>query len=269
MQKEVSIIIPTYKPGKYLSECLDSLLRQDFDSRRIEIIVVLNGCSEPYLTDITSYIKASGSTAIKLIHTEESGVSNARNIGLSYATGNKVCFIDDDDWVSPNYISQLAGKCDDDFTIVEANVKAYDEITGNISDDYLTRAFEANNVDKQTSLFKARSFLSSSCCKIIPRSIIGERRFDCRFRLGEDSLFMATVSNKIKTIRTTTPDAIYYRRVRPTSASRKGISRKDTFINSLRLSATYIKVFSHYPTQYNLLLFLSRIVATMLKIVKN
>ena len=40
---KVSVIIPSYRPGNYVYECLDSLMNQSLDALRFEVIVVLNG----------------------------------------------------------------------------------------------------------------------------------------------------------------------------------------------------------------------------------
>ena len=105
-------------------------------------------------------------------------------------------FIDDDDWVSENYFEELLGIGKDDAHIVEANVANYDEVLDEYRDDYLTRAFVRNSKRLHVTLFSARSFMSSSCCKLIRRSIIGKERFDCSFERGEDALFMAKVKQE-------------------------------------------------------------------------
>ena len=53
---KISVIIPTYKPKEYIWECLDSLKSQTFDKKEFEIILILNGCKEPYYSEIDKYI---------------------------------------------------------------------------------------------------------------------------------------------------------------------------------------------------------------------
>ena len=102
---KISIIIPTYKPQSYLWECLSSLSNQTFPKEDYEILLVLNGCENPYKLEIESFIsKRSSNVNIQLIHTLDAGVSNARNIALSYVKGEYVTFIDDDDFVSPLFL---------------------------------------------------------------------------------------------------------------------------------------------------------------------
>ena len=57
---EVSVIIPTYKPGEYISECLNSLEEQDFPVSDYEVIIVLNGCDVPYRSMLQDIITDKG-----------------------------------------------------------------------------------------------------------------------------------------------------------------------------------------------------------------
>lgn len=266
---KVSIIIPTYKPGEYLYECLDCIYEQTVSKQCIELIVVLNGVVNEYKDAIQSYLDGKEGMEIKtkFLFTETPGVSNARNMGLDEAEGDYVAFVDDDDWVSPNYIANLLKASSGDADIVEANVKGYDESSACYVDDYLSVAFEANKRRTRPTLLSARSFLSSSCCKLIRRSVIGARRFDCRYRIGEDSLFMTLISNGIDKIRLATSDTVYYRRIRKESASRKKTSAKVYAAGQLRLVMEYLKIYIKGFPRYNTLFLATRILAAIRNIV--
>ena len=266
---KVSIIIPTYKPGEYLYECLDSIYEQTVSKQCIELIVVLNGVVNGYKDAIQSYLDGKEGMEIKtnFLFTETPGVSNARNMGLDEADGDYVAFVDDDDWVSPNYIANLLEASSGDADIVEANVKGYDESSACYVDDYLSVAFETNKRKIRPTLLSARSFLSSSCCKLIRRSVIGGRRFDCRYRIGEDSLFMTLISNGIDKIRLATSDTVYYRRIRKESASRKKTSAKVYAAGQLRLVGEYLKIYIKGFPRYNTPFLATRIIAAIRNIV--
>lgn len=89
----VSIIIPVYKVEKYLSECMESVFKQDYPC--LEIILVDDGSPDncPKLCD--EY--AAGHTNVKVIHKTNSGLGLSRNAGLQVATGRYVFFLDSDD----------------------------------------------------------------------------------------------------------------------------------------------------------------------------
>lgn len=105
---KISVIIPTYKPQDYLWECLDSLVAQTFPKEDFEVILVLNGCHEPWNSTIREYIdtRMQGMN-VNYMHTNQGGVSNARNIALDKVKGEYITFIDDDDLISPTYLEVL------------------------------------------------------------------------------------------------------------------------------------------------------------------
>lgn len=80
---DISVIIPSYKPGEYVWECLESLNRQTLAKDRFEVIFVLNGCNEPWKSDLQKWFDAHPELNVNFIQTDTPGVSNARNIALS------------------------------------------------------------------------------------------------------------------------------------------------------------------------------------------
>ena len=129
----ISIIIPTYRPQDYLWQCLDSFAAQTLDKRLWELVVVLNGESEPWLNQLKDYRDSHPDMHIQIFHTETTGVSNARNIGLDKAKGEYIGFVDDDDYVSPTYLEELASIATPD-TVSAAFSIAFDETYDHIQD---------------------------------------------------------------------------------------------------------------------------------------
>lgn len=273
---QVSVIIPTYKPQAYLWDTIDSLVKQILDPTLFEVIIVLNGPQDRHLTEISDYIAMIDSRpevtpSFRLLYSEQPGVSNARNKGLDAAKGSYVAFIDDDDWVSPTYLTdllqaagyaslpyELSGK--QSGPVVASYVLNYEDDA--YRDDYITRAYRRCARFKRITLMNGRSLLSSSCCKLIPRSVIADTRFSTNITHGEDALFMATISCRIKAIRLANPDAIYYRRVRNDSAR----FRKRPFVKRLKntsLLCSYYTLLLLQPWKYKTKFILSRILATL------
>lgn len=262
---KVSVIIPSFRPGDYITECLDSVINQTLSKNDYEIIIVLNGEKEPYLSMIKNIIIGHNNITVK--YTSLAGVSNARNIGLDNARGEYITFIDDDDYVSPHYLEALLKSVNNlhEGAIVCSDVRTFDE-NSNIGEDYISHAFKkAVQTPQNNSIFKRRSFLSSSCCKLIPIKIIANRRFNPNVKLTEDALFMALISDKINTVLTSSEHAVYYRRLRSESASRSN----EKFFNKLCRKFSMIKLFTSiyikgFP-HYNFTFFLSRIIAVSIK----
>lgn len=96
-----SIIVPVYNGEKYIRKCIESLLAQDF--KDIEVIIVDDGSTDKTANICSEY----KDERIRVIHQENKGVSEARNIGLSAATGDVILFVDVDDWVEPTFVSKM------------------------------------------------------------------------------------------------------------------------------------------------------------------
>lgn len=256
----VSVIVPTYTPGEYLWECLDSLNVQTFNKSDFEVILVLNGCDEPYKSQILGYIDTHKDLNIKFLHTLQGGVSNARNIALDIAQGEYVAFIDDDDFVSPDYLKELS-EVSNNNTMALCYPYAFND--GNVAMQVpyrMTSVYDAccNRKTNRISS-KVRKYFSGPWMKLIPMSFIQERRFDVRFKNGEDSLFMFLISDKFKHIAFTSKKAVYYRRNREGSAV--NVKRKFNEIcksNILQIY-TYFKYYLKSPFGYNFLFFSSRV----------
>lgn len=261
---DISVIIPTYKPQSYIWECLDSLKNQTFAKERFEIILVLNGCRDPYFSHIQEYIKNNlQGYNVNFMQTDQGGVSNARNIALEVAKGEYLTFIDDDDYVSPCYLEKLYEAATPDIVSI-SNAEAF--MDGDLRDNF---SFTLNRVYKDRApygiqpLSMARKFFSGPCMKLIPKSFIHDKRFDIRFKNGEDCIFMFLISDKIKSVNFTSDNAIYYRRYRNNSA----VTIKRSFLskasNAFKMIWEYVKIYFSKPSDYNLVFFSTRVLGTL------
>ena len=219
---KISVIIPTYKPAKYIHECLSSLKAQTLIETEFEVLIILNGCKEPWYSELFNFVKEEMvGLNVRLIQIDSPGVSNARNIGMENSGGEYIAFIDDDDRVSPNYLENLlAAMGEQKHVVVVSNFYSFDE-KNEIHGDYVHDAFIRNKTSHAKSLIKSRGFLSAVHGKLISKEIIGNKKFSTTMTNGEDTLFMTEISNKIKEIWKTSDDTIYWRRIRAESASRK------------------------------------------------
>lgn len=90
-----SIIIPMFNTEKYIGECLDSIMMQNFSD--YEVIVVDDGSTDGSCEIVSRYIK--GKLNINLLKQKNSGVSAARNLGIEKARGKYIIFVDSDDFL--------------------------------------------------------------------------------------------------------------------------------------------------------------------------
>lgn len=95
---KVSVIVPVYGVEKYISKCIESILNQTYTDW--ELILVDDGSPDNSGFICDEYARKD--SRIRVIHKENGGVSSARNVGLDYATGEWVTFVDADDWIDLN-----------------------------------------------------------------------------------------------------------------------------------------------------------------------
>lgn len=125
--KKISIIVPVYNMEKYLGQCLDSILKQTYEN--IEIIVVNDGSTDQTLLICHQY--AEKDSRIRLICQEHAGISAARNIGLEDSNGDLITFVQPEDSIEPNYVSDLVQQLDQAKSDIGVTFyKVYDEQQG-------------------------------------------------------------------------------------------------------------------------------------------
>ena len=100
---KISVIVPVYKTEQYLKRCVDSIINQTYPN--LEIILVDDGSPDecPKICDRF----AETDKRIKVIHTQNAGVSAARNAGLDVATGEYLAFVDSDDYIESTMYEEM------------------------------------------------------------------------------------------------------------------------------------------------------------------
>ena len=103
MQQVISVIVPVYQVDTYLDRCIESLLCQTYHN--LEILLVDDGSCDKCAHICDAWAKED--YRIRVIHKKNGGLSDARNAGMPFATGNYISFIDSDDTVSPDYFEVM------------------------------------------------------------------------------------------------------------------------------------------------------------------
>ena len=103
MHPSISIIVPVYNAEVYLSDCLNSILSQTF--LKYEVILVDDDSTDGSLQILNKF--QAEDSRFKCYHQRHKGVSSARNVGLKYAIGDYVCFVDADDQIASTYLEEL------------------------------------------------------------------------------------------------------------------------------------------------------------------
>lgn len=99
----ISIIIPIHNTADYISDCLSSVLSQNYEN--FELLIIDDGSTDGSAEICEKF--AESEPRIRLYKNENHGVSFSRNFGMEQSCGDYITFIDSDDTVSPNYLSVL------------------------------------------------------------------------------------------------------------------------------------------------------------------
>ena len=107
---KISVIVPAYNVEKYVEECIESLLNQTIPLDMLELIFIDDASKDGTLSLIQNY-EQQYPDIITLIACEENvGLGAVRNIGMTYATGEYIAFIDSDDKVNSNMLQMMYEK---------------------------------------------------------------------------------------------------------------------------------------------------------------
>lgn len=109
--EKISIIVPMYNVQDCLEECLNSLVGQSYEN--LEIIIVNDGSTDGSLAIAEEYGRRD--ERIVLVNQENRGLSSARNLGISRATGDYVMFVDSDDYIDRETCEKLSNTVNEDY----------------------------------------------------------------------------------------------------------------------------------------------------------
>lgn len=220
MDKKVSVIIPAYNAEKYLKECLNSVLNQTY--KNVELIVINDGSTDRTKDILEEY--TSIHCNMRVIHTENGGVSAARNIGLEHATGEYIMFLDSDDLLVSNAIEILLSDLKDNDADIAGGLMNSDVNDAAIyyNDTQTTVWRESEGLEKA---LEDSPFTYSSCAKIFKRRVLHQIRFVEGRKIHEDSYFVFCCLIEQPTI--VMRDAYIYKyRANENSASHAAFSEK-------------------------------------------
>ena len=103
MNNTISTIIPVYNVSTYISECMESILSQDYPD--LEIILVDDGSTDDSGRICDAY--AQRDNRIQVIHQPNGGAAAAKNAGLRVASGEYLSFVDSDDSLEPGAYAHM------------------------------------------------------------------------------------------------------------------------------------------------------------------
>ena len=178
-----SIILPTYNRADFIVGAINSVIDQRF--LYWELIIVDDGS-----TDNTKQIVESFTTTdsrIKYFYQNNLERSLARNKGIDISQCEYLCFLDSDDTYEEDFLFELSK------TIETQNI---DIVLSNIKFNGRTSLTNHTNIEKSFTIdyFFSRSTVPGQCC--IRKSFLGDVRFNPKFRISEDTIFLCDLVSK-------------------------------------------------------------------------
>lgn len=184
MKNVVSIIVPVYNAEKYLSRCIDCLLKQTYT--KTEIILINDGSMDNSLEICQKYQRMY--EKIKVINQKNQGVSCARNAGIDKATGDYICFVDADDCIEKNFVEELITGLDNGSDMA---ICGHDKVySGKV-----VKRIPKYNATWDAQQLRYRLFLDTTFMVVIDKIYKNEilQQYHIRFvenlRMSEDTLF--------------------------------------------------------------------------------
>lgn len=204
---KISIIVPVYNSSKYLEKCFDSIRNQTYTD--FEVIVINDGSTDCSGEICDKY--ATLDNRFKIIHKENGGVSQARNIGIDNAHGEYITFIDSDDWIDVDYLQKFIVAVDPNCDLIVSGIVC------NYSNGSLkilnieNNSFLSNNAYKLHQLIKSRLYFGP-CNKLYKTEIIRQNRikFPDNISYGEDRIFNYEYIRYVKHIQTLNYSGYHY-----------------------------------------------------------
>ncbi len=112
---DVSVVVPVYNAAETVEESIKSILNQKYDSKKIQTILINDGSKDNSLEIIKKYERDN----IIVIDKENSGVSDTRNIGLEKSEGKYILFLDSDDTISDDVVSNIVPFFDEHYDEID------------------------------------------------------------------------------------------------------------------------------------------------------
>ncbi len=214
----ISMVIPVYNVERYLRRCLKSVQMQTYTN--LEIILVDDGSTDA--SGVICEQLAASDDRIRVIHKENGGLSDARNVGMQYASGDYIAFVDSDDYIAENMVARLYNICEQkntEISICRSKKTSQDRERGACNQDIEVYT----NVEALEQLFYQKKYNMSAWGKLYERTLFEGIRFP-KGELYEDVNTIYKVIDRAKNVGYC-GDQLYFYYINPQSITRNEFHR--------------------------------------------
>ncbi len=242
---QISIIIPVYNTESFLTECIDSILAQTYTA--FEIIIINDGSTDNSPQICNAY--AAKYKNITILHSDNEGVSSARNKGINIARGEYILFVDGDDILYPNCLQTFSHQFNQHYDII---IGGSDIIyhPDKQAHRYYREDYNSNSITENFQYYVNGRYIITPWNKLIRRDfLINNNLYFQKGIIHEDELWSFRVlmyCNSLKSFSTAT----YIYRIRPNSitTSAKLKYRADSLFQITKLLYNEILYMDNKPS---------------------
>lgn len=213
----ITVVVPIYNDEKFLSKCIKSIANQYY--KHLEIILLDDGSKDNSGNICDAFAKKDN--RVKVIHKNNTGVSNTRNVGIKNAKGKYICFVDADDIVSKDYVSYLYSLLKKD---KNADIALTTQMFGNFDHKQVKKEI-IRQINNETAVIQILSYNIpiGVYCKLFKTQFLHDNliRFNEHIYIGEGFNFNIDAFQRANKIISSNKKIYYYRRNNSTSATTK------------------------------------------------
>lgn len=216
---KISVIVPCYNCAEYVSNCINSILNQTIGFENIELLLI-DDASTDNTSDILKKYEERYPDNIGVILCEKNGrQGTARNIGLQYASGEYVSFVDSDDWIRSDMYERLLfimreTTCDIVQFEFEGRTSYDDDNQPNFTKEHPEyKVYEFNTVDDRKNMLVRSDILNESCTRKLYRKTLLDKSntFFAEGTSYEEPLFTYPLRYWVSKVAVTSEKYYFYR----------------------------------------------------------
>ena len=198
----ISIVVPVYNKQKDLKRCVESLLHQSYAD--FEVVLVDDGSNDGSAALCDELAKTD--SRINVVHTENRGVSNARNVGIAMIRGDYITFVDADDWVDTDFLQAFVSNQEDGIDMLMQNICQHYE--GNEE----TLAIESGVYSDKNKIADIMLTFRSGCAVLFKADIIRNNNilFNDKLYWGEDFDFILRYASHVASLKVDSEARYHY-----------------------------------------------------------
>lgn len=217
----ISIIVPVYNSQDYIIKCLESIKKQTYQN--YEVLIINDGSRDSSEKLVLDFIRDNTLNNFRLISQKNGGVSSARNTGLKNATGEWIAFIDSDDWVEPDYLTNMIKAAEQypaDFYL--SGFRAY-ESDHDRFDVWSNYSLQHGRIPEDLKSLSSFDYIWG---RLYKKSILDEHQifFDEKIKYCEDNAFNFDYIKEIKSYTCISEIGYNYRRGHSGAMSKQAIN---------------------------------------------